>query len=136
MIIVAFQSTSNFDEIDRLIRMGVKSFIPKNASDKDFFDSLHKVRRDGFYFDTEITKDLIEKIQQEQKLYDLDLSLSGIEKQILQFVSNGFTAEEISGRLNKSKKTIEGYRYRMLKKAKVKNIAELVAWGFRNNVVS
>jgi len=134
--IAAFQSTSSFDEINHLIKMGIKCFIPKNASKDEFFNSLNKVRKDGFYFDTEITKDLIVKVQQEQKLNDLNLALSAIEKQILQFVSNGFTAEEISRKLNKSKKTIEGYRYRMLKKANVKNIAELVAWGFRNKVVS
>ncbi len=133
--IAAFQSTSSYDEINHLIKMGIKCFIPKNASKKDFFESLHKMNRDGFYFETEITRLLIEKVQKEQKLNDLNLALSGIEKQILQFVSNGFTAEEISRKLNKSKKTVEGYRYRMLKKANVKNIAELVAWGFRNKVV-
>ncbi|MEM9548968.1 MAG: response regulator transcription factor [Bacteroidota bacterium] len=133
--IAAFQSTSNYDEINHLIKMGIKCFIPKNASVKEFFKSLNKMNRDGFYFETELTRDLIEKVQKEQKLNDLNLALSGIEKQILQFVSNGFTAEEISTKLNKSKKTIEGYRYRMLKKANVKNIAELVAWGFRNKVV-
>ncbi len=133
---VALQSITKYDEINQLIKMGIRSFIPKQIPEKEFFASLTKVKRDGFFFDAEITKNLIEKVQKEQKLSDLNLSFSGIEKQILQHVSHGCTAEEISGKLNKSKKTIEGYRYRMLKKAKVKNIAELVAWGFRNKVIT
>jgi len=133
--VIAFQSPSSFDQINHLIKMGIKSFIPKNTSEKEFFLSIDNVKRDGFFFDTETTRDLIEKIQKEQKLTDLNLALSGIEKQILQLVCNGYTAEEISVKLKKSKKTIEGYRSRMLKKANVRNIAELVSWGFRNDVV-
>ncbi len=134
--IIAFQSITNFDRISQMIKKGIKGFISKNLLEEDFFRSLMEVRINGFFFNSQITRDLIELVQNEQKLSDSNLTFSAIEKQILELVSNGCIAEEISKKLNKSKKTIEGYRYRMLKKAKVKNIAELVAWGFRNKILN
>lgn len=134
--IIAFQSTTNFKHISRLIKIGVKGFFSKKLKSDEFYKSLLELRQNGFSFRKETLKDLIELAQHEHNINDLDIVLSGIEKQVLVYVSNGYTAEEISHKLNKSKKTIEGYRYRMIKKTEVRNLTELVTWGFRNKILS
>lgn len=50
-----------------------------------------------------------------------DLDLSEREMEVRQLISDGFTNNEIAGKLFLSKRTIEGYRQNLIDKAHVKN---------------
>lgn len=55
------------------------------------------------------------------------------EKQleVLRFIAEGYSSEEIAKKMGNSKKTIDSVRIDMLRRFQVKNAAHLVAYGFR-----
>jgi len=51
--------------------------------------------------------------------------------QVLQLIADGHSSKEIAKLLENSKKTIDSIRIDMLRRFQVKNVAHLVAYGFR-----
>jgi len=51
--------------------------------------------------------------------------------EVLRLLADGYSSEEIAKRLENSKKTIDSIRIDMLRRFQVKNVAHLVAYGFR-----
>ncbi len=58
------------------------------------------------------------------------------EKQVLGFLSEGLTNQEISGRLGVSRSTVETFRARIMAKSKKKNVAELVKWAVSSGLLN
>ena len=51
--------------------------------------------------------------------------------EVLRLIADGFNSDEIAEKLENSKKTIDSIRIDMLRRFQVKNVAHLVAYGFR-----
>jgi PAS domain S-box-containing protein len=62
------------------------------------------------------------------------LSLSTRERDVLYFICEGKTNQEISEKLNISIRTVEGHRYRLLKKSSCKNSIELVVYAIKHDL--
>lgn len=61
--------------------------------------------------------------------------LTDREKQLMQMLSNGYTSDDLAERLNLSHNTINSHRKNILKKLKTVNIAEAIAYCFRNKII-
>lgn len=57
------------------------------------------------------------------------------ELEVLKLVARGYTNKEIAHMLNRSKRTIEGHRFRLKEKVDVKNTAELVSWAVKRSLI-
>jgi len=57
------------------------------------------------------------------------------EKEIIQMICKQFTAQQIGEHLFLSKRTVEGYKTRILEKMNARNSAGLVIFALRNNLV-
>lgn len=76
----------------------------------------------------EIINDLLKEFPSEQtSLPKLDV-LSKKENQVFQLIGKGFSAEEISERLKKSRKTVEAQREAIKKKLNIETVAKLEAY--------
>ncbi len=53
------------------------------------------------------------------------------QRDILELLAEGLSSDEIAKKLGNSKKTIDSVRIDMLRRFQVKNVAHLVAYGFR-----
>lgn len=53
--------------------------------------------------------------------------------EILQLLADGLNSEEIGIRIGNSKKTIDNMRISLMLRVQAKNVAHLIAIGFRNN---
>ena len=58
------------------------------------------------------------------------------QMEVLRLLADGFSSEEIAKELENSKKTIDAIRIDMLRRFQVKNVAHLVAYGFRKGWLS
>ncbi|MEL6852018.1 MAG: LuxR C-terminal-related transcriptional regulator, partial [Bacteroidota bacterium] len=54
-----------------------------------------------------------------------EIHLTRREKQVLKMIVKGMTNKEIADQLEKSVRTIETHRFNLMKKLRVKNLAEL-----------
>jgi len=57
------------------------------------------------------------------------------EKKVLTLIAEGYSTKQVADKLFKSEHTIISHRKNMLKKTKTKNVAELVAFTFRNHII-
>lgn len=62
----------------------------------------------------------------------MERKLTPRQLEILKLLADGHSSEDIGKELGNSKNTIDNMRNEMLIRVGVKNVAHLVAWGFRN----
>lgn len=120
--------------IKKFIESGANGYVLKSTGPQDLELSIRKVLTNGFYLNEKLTVELVDSIKNNTKL-NLNNDLTELEKETLVLICEGFTAQEIANKLFKSPRTIEGYRQKLLDKTDSKNIASLVSWAFRNNMV-
>lgn len=121
--------------VNTMIQQGAHGYLMKDTTPQELLKTISKVQQEGRYYDTYTTNILVETMQSKQKLSSLEIHFSELELTIIQLVSEGKTAEEISKMVFKSARTVEGYRKKLLDKTKTKNIAELVSWSFKNGIL-
>lgn len=64
-------------------------------------------------------------------LYVKKTDITKRQLEVLRLITDGFNSEEIAKKLGNSKRTIDVIRKEMLARFQVKNVAQLVAYGFR-----
>jgi DNA-binding NarL/FixJ family response regulator len=57
------------------------------------------------------------------------------EKEIIKLICQQYTAQEIGEKLFLSKRTVEGYRIKILEKMNVKNTAGMVVFALKHNFI-
>lgn len=137
VIIVSMFNESPF--INESIRKGAMSFVPKDIDSDVLIHAIESVNENGFYIYEELSKYLVKNLSdvQNEKVFVNPVNrITKTEFEVLQFICQGFTAAEIGEKLNNSKRTIEGHKQRLMDKTNLKNTAALVAWAFREGLVS
>lgn len=111
---------------------GAHSFLSKGANIKTFIDTISLVSKTRYPDYTKNEELNIAPIH--DKHYQL--SLSEIEKNIIKFMCNDETIEQISFKLDVNVHTIVYYRRSIYKKTRTKSIAELVKYAIRNGLIN
>ena len=109
--------------LTQLIQLGARSVLSIYSTSKDIEDAFRSVIiGDRYLFGTE-------NIAQRKSI-----AISTQEYQIVDLLAKGKTSKEISIELNKTAKTIETYRSRLLKKTGSRNTSELLYFCIKNNI--
>jgi len=124
--------------INEAVSKGAMSFIPKDIDSEVLVRAINSVNDNGFYVYDELSKYLVSNLEKAQSSKYIDDPLKRITKtefEVLKYLCQGYTANEIGDMLFKSKRTIEGHKQRMLDKTQMKNTVSLIAWAFRKGIV-
>ena len=124
--------------IFHLIKLGAKSFLPKNINLDELETAIRAVNEMGVYFNDTITKAVSQGLASPTRSninLNNEVKLNENETAILRLISEGKTNAEIGESIFLSPRTIEGYRKRLMEKSNTKNSAELIAWAFRNGIL-
>ncbi len=119
------------DYIIPSIKAGASGYLIKTSCSKEIMEAIYTVHDGGRYFKGQIAESLINEFilglnsrkPAEKQPFD---RLSHREKQVLDFVMKGHTFTEIADFLKISPKTVTTYRYRIMQKVNVPNIASLI----------
>ena len=133
--IIMLTMLDDASHINTMVLKGAKGYLLKDTTPEILLMTLKKVHEDGRYYDTQTTNIIVDSMQTKEKLASFGIELTQIEIDILRYISEGRTADEISELVFKSTRTIEGYRQKLLEKTGCRNIAELVSWGFKNKIL-
>jgi DNA-binding NarL/FixJ family response regulator len=98
-----------------MLQAGAKGYLKKSVSVNLLFEAISVILNGQLYFPNEIRDSINEKI-----------NLSGEEKKILNFASNGLKNVEISILLKQGKRTIERKISEMIRRFGAKNIKNLI----------
>jgi len=133
---------SMFDEDNLIVDMleaGAKGYLLKNADKKEILEAIQTVYRDSIFYCKHTSARLasmIVKSRFDPQKKKKEISFSDREKEIIKLICRQNTAQQIGDQLFLSKRTVEGYRVKIMEKMDVKNTAGVVIFALKNNLVA
>ncbi len=132
---------SMFDEDNLIVEMleaGAKGYLLKNADKKEILDAIVTVYEDNIFYCRHTSARLasmIVKSKFDPQKKKTELIFTDREKEIIKLICRQFTAQQIGDVLYLSKRTVEGYRTKIMEKMDVKNTAGVVIFALKNNLI-
>lgn len=132
IIIIGMSSQSERSLVMQFIQNGGSGYILKSASLEEFISCIEKAIQGEIVFSDEV-----KAIIRQPNSDDLDKipSLSRREKDIVELLSKGKLTQEIADELFLSFLTVQTHRRNILQKYKMKNVAELITFLLKNNLM-
>jgi two-component system, NarL family, response regulator NreC len=137
--IIALSMFSEENLIVEMLEAGAKGYLLKNADKQEILDAITSVMDDQEYYcrDTSATlAGMIVKSNFNPFRKREVVEFSERELEIIKLICKQFTAQEMGESLFLSRRTIEGYRTRILEKMNVKNTAGLVIYALKKKLIS
>ena len=112
--------------VKKMMRLGAKAYITKDASNDEMFKAIDVVMKGGIYLCKEISESLAKKVSgtgaQKQDVKELSMR----EIDVVKLIKDGFSSKAISEQLKISIRTVELHRHNILKKLNSKNTVSLI----------
>ncbi|MBU1182196.1 MAG: response regulator transcription factor [Proteobacteria bacterium] len=119
----------------RAIEAGAMGYITKRSAPEQLVNAIRKVHAGSRYLSAEATDLLALRVARGSRGQSLLDSLSTRELQVLRRLAMGHTNREIASAYGISIKTVDTYRFRLLKKLNLRNNAELSRFAIQNRLV-
>ena len=109
-----------------LIQMGAKSYLKKNCSIDDLVDAIYNVQEKGIHHSDIVNEALVLKLEKNKKRAEAMayFNFSEREMMVIQLICSGSTSEEISDRMELSKKSIDRTRSKLFNLLQAKTTAD------------
>jgi len=134
VLILSMHDTEEY--VLQAVSAGAYGYLLKDSEHDDFVKAIKHIAQGKKFFSSAISNIFVNQYlsgntgaSSSSKNSDNGVNDSLItksEKQILNLIRKGMTNMHIAEELNKSVRTIETHRFNMMKKLKVKNVAELL----------
>lgn len=134
VIILSGHSDENF--IAQMIEFGAHGYLVKDSDPGEVHEAIIAVHTRGSYINERALKALQKTAQRKDKGTLINSQLTKRELEIIDLICRQLTSEEIAEKLFISIKTVNGHRINILEKTGAKNIAGLVIYAIRNNIVN
>ncbi|MEM7372599.1 MAG: response regulator transcription factor [Bacteroidota bacterium] len=123
--------------IQKFLSMGVKGYFLKTVEQDELLHGIKMIHKGGEYFPADVTKTLLQPevlsptLNQDPRIKDL----STREIEILKQVAMGMSNKMIAEKLFISHRTVDTHRTNLMKKLDIHNIAGLIRFAFKNQLV-
>ena len=120
----------------RSISVGAKGYLTKRSAPEQLVDAIRQLHAGGRYLSAEAAELLALRVARgEHGQSPLD-SLSNREVQVLRALALGKTNREIADNYSISVKTVDTYRFRLLKKLGLRNNADISRFAIQHGLVT
>ncbi len=119
----------------RAFEAGAMGYITKRSAPEQLVDAIRKIHAGLRYLTDETAELLALRVARGSQSKSLLDSLSTRELQVLRRLAMGHTNREIADAYCISIKTVDTYRYRLLKKLNLRNNAELSRFAIQNRLI-
>lgn len=119
----------------RAIESGAMGYITKQSAPEKLVHAIRKVHAGSRYLTEDAAESLALRVARGKKNKTFLDSLSNRELQVLRRLALGHTNKEIATTYNISVKTVDTYRFRLLKKLDLRNNAELSRFAMQNGLI-
>ena len=132
---------SMYDEENLIIEMleaGAKGYLLKNADKQEILDAIEQVYEDHVFYCRHTSAklaSLIVKSKFNPYRKKEAVVFTERETEIIRLICLQYTAQEIGDKLFISKRTVEGYRTKILEKMGVKNTAGVVVYALKHDMI-
>lgn len=136
--VVILSMYTDHEDIFRALDAGAKGYVVKEAAGKEVIDAVKAVHNGHLFISSRIVKTALDEyleLKRARKPMNAIDRLSPREREILQFVVEGYSSAEIAQRIYLSPKTVETYRSRLMKKLDIGDIPRLVRYAMKHRLI-
>jgi len=133
--VLALSMFSDEGTIIRMLRLGAKGYIMKNADPEELKLALDSVLKKDFYLSEYISGKIISGLHKDIDMPDDPIVLNEKEKEFLRWVCTELTYKDIAAKMFVSPRTVDDYRNSLFEKLKVKTRIGLVLYAIRHGMV-
>jgi two-component system response regulator NreC len=132
--IVVLSALTDQPIIDSAFKSGVNAYVSKVSDSSELIIAIRHAATGKTYLCSHLTSRMLTRIgSSSTKPILVELTLR--EQEVLKMVASGLTNNEIAEKLFASRRTVEGYRQKLLNKTGTKNTATLIRYAIRYNMV-
>ncbi|SHJ28636.1 two component transcriptional regulator, LuxR family [Hymenobacter daecheongensis DSM 21074] len=137
IIVLSMFSADKF--VTQMIKLGARSYLPKDATQEELILAIEDVLATGHHFTPHISRALMRNVQRPTRqpateLFNL-IRLTSREREVLRYICEGYTAAKIADQLSISPRTVEGHWQKLLEKTGATNVAGLVLFATKHGMV-
>ena len=117
------------------VAAGAMGYLLKDTGKVEFIKAIHTVQDGGKYYSGDISNVLVNNLlnpsaksfedPKSETRTSKPFDLTNKEIQVLELVLSGLTNQQISEKLQNSKRTVETHRFNLMRKMEVKNLMDL-----------
>lgn len=133
--ILALSMFTDESIIIRMLRLGAKGYILKNAEPEELNLALNSVMQKDFYLSDYISGKVISGLHKDIDLPEEPVHLNDKEREFLQWACTEMTYKDIAVKMFVSPRTVDDYRNALFEKLKVKSRIGLVLYAIRHGMV-
>src|SRR5699024_1037756 len=122
------------DYVTLAIQAGADGYIPKAAVDEELYTAIESILNGHPYLRPTELSSVFDQIKTKDDPHNPYTLLSPRERQVLKFISNGYTLTEISKKLMISIKTVDTHKTRLMNKLNLNRKSELVKYALKHNL--
>lgn len=136
--VIFFCCDADRSMVDQALEAGACGYITKQSGQEEILEVIQTITGGGLYLSPEISTSILSEYRQrlQQGSVPVKPFLSGREKQLLRLVAAGLRNKEIADELRIHAKTVETYRWRLMKKVQCASTAELVRYAVREGIAA
>jgi DNA-binding NarL/FixJ family response regulator len=130
--VLAFSMCSDDQYVSRMLAAGASGYLLKTCDVEELFYAVSTVLRGGTYLTPEVATSVVDDYINGRGPEGTRASaLSDREREILQLLSEGYSAKEIGRMLHVSSRTVDSHRQRIMAKLRVRSVAGLTKCSIR-----
>jgi len=137
IIVLSMFSADKF--ITQMMKLGARSYLPKDATTEELVSALEDVITTGYHFTPRISRALVRNVQQPTRQSSTKLpslvQFTPREQEVLRLICEGLTAADIAAQLFISRRTVEGHWQKLLEKTSAPNVAKLVVYAAQHGLL-
>ena len=121
-----------------LMELGANGYLLKNAEPDEIKKAIEAVSANGYYFNDLVNKALLKKLFLKDAfdpVFNDQVRLSNQEIQILQWICEEKSAQEIGQELYLTSRAVDDIKQNLIKKIGVRNTAGLVMFAIKQGIV-
>lgn len=136
--IIAHSMYDDVENVNKIFRKGANGFVSKKSGHNELLQAIQVVSEGKRFLCSELigkVKNVVRFLQEKDEILKGSKEIfSKAERSVLKKVARGYSTKQIAQQLGISEKTVETRRKHLFDKAKVKNVAELIAYTYSRNM--
>ncbi len=120
-----------------LLQAGASGYILKRSAAQDLITAIHVVMKGGTYLDPSLAGKIVSGFSQHPAVDkpEMENKLSLRESEVLRLIAQGYTNREVAEQLKVSTKTVETYKYRLIKKLGLRNRSDIIRYALKRGML-
>ena len=137
--VMVFSGTESDSLIHQVFEAGARSYISKLEAGKHLVTAIETLAQHKTYLTDQVSEIVFARYLNNDKGSGAETEphsrLTAREREIVQLMAEGRTNKEIASELSISTRTAETHRSALMRKLKLRSIADVVRYAIRNNII-